>query len=89
MQKFLIILISIITLIILIVVFRKQIKDFMYWLFNLVKDLLKSIFTTLSSNKEIKAFFDKHYKIRDFIKARFDLKSKYGFRLTIILAILA
>ncbi len=88
MEKFLIILVSVVALIVLLIVFRKKIKNFLYEFYILLKDVIKAIFNTIINNKHIKAFFDKHYKIRDFIKARFDLKNVYGLRLTFILAVL-
>lgn len=88
MQKLLIILILIITLIILMVVFKKQIKKILYEIYSLLKDIIKAIFNTILNNKNIKSFFDKHYKIKNFITDRFNLKSKYGLRLTAILTVL-
>jgi undecaprenyl-diphosphatase len=88
MQTFLIILIFLFILIIFSIIFKKQVRNFIYWLFDILKNILKAIFTVFKKNKNIKSFFHKHYKIKNFIKARFNLKDKHGLRLTAILVIL-
>ncbi len=61
---------------IFIIIFKKQIKQFLCRLYNLIE------------NKIIKPFFNNHQKLRKIIKDRFDKNNKYGLKLTIFLTLI-
>jgi len=85
MKLFILIPSILLILLALIIIFRKSIKQFLLWLYNLLIDVFKSILKTISSNKIIKAFFDNHPRFKKFLNDRFDKNSKYGLKLTIFL----